>query len=166
MNDEQKILIGIITGAHGIGGLVKVESLSDFPGRFASGNRFWLDKKGEVTVEKSSPHKGALLVKFQGIDDREAAEALYQGRLYIRREEVAPLSDGHYYHFQLVGLNVIEQGQKIGVIKEVMLSAANDIFVMEKIGGGEILIPALKAMVKKIDLKTQEMIVELPEGLE
>jgi len=106
-----------------------------------------------------------LLTKFVGVDDRDAAEGLRNCELVIDPQSAPQLPEGEYYHFQLEGLEVIENGINLGRIKEILSYSANDIYVVSREDGADILIPALKDIVKNIDLAGGTMTVELPEGL-
>lgn len=160
------VLVGVIGAPHGLRGLIRVESLSDFPSRFAPGSIMWAMPKGNrLQVESSATYGAGLLVKFVGVDDRNAAELLRSARLEIKPEQVVPLPEGEYYHFQIAGLVVYEGEKRLGVVREVYPGGAHDLYVVDTDNGGEILIPALKSMVKKIDLAGGKMEVELPPGL-
>lgn len=160
------ILVGVVGAPHGIRGLVRVESLSDFPFRFAPGSIMRAMPAGkQLEVESSAPYNAVLLVKFVGIDDRNAAELLRSARLEIGPEQVVPLPEGEYYHFQIAGLTVYEGAERLGVVREVIPGSAHDLYMVDKDDGGELLIPALKKVVKKIDLAGGKMEVELPCGL-
>ena len=182
MQDKTLVLVGVIHGAHGVRGLLKVESLSDNPVRFAMGSRLYAyihmaevgrgainraqlaDKNSCLLIVKSAtPHQGRLLLAFEGIESREEAEALVGARL-LAEPDAAPLPEGQYYHYQLAGLAVYEYGEYIGKITEILSRPANDIYVMQNEAGEEIWIPALKAVVKKIDLEAGRMEVALQKG--
>jgi len=167
-DNENDLLIGRIVVAHGVKGVVKIESYSDYPGRFKKGNRFFVQGKDTKLVidTVSFDGKQGFLVKFIGIDDRDQAEKLRNTILTVPKEEAAPLKKGEYYFWQLIGMEVREKGEKIGNIKEIIPNLANDIYLMEKSGGGEVMIPALKSVIKDIDIEKGVMSVELPAGLD
>jgi 16S rRNA processing protein RimM len=167
MSKKYEITVGKILSAFGIKGQVKVQSVSDFPQRFAVGNSLFAQNAGrELRIESAAWHGQNLLLKFAGIEDRTAAEALGQSLLLIEKEQVAPLPEGHYYHFQIVGLQVYEKEKKLGVVSEVLSNTANDIYVVEKTEGGQLLLPALKSVIKEISPESGKMQVELPPGLD
>jgi len=166
MGDE-KIKVGKVLSPHGVKGQFKVEVLSDFPGRFTPSSQLWSEALGEtVKVEAASWHGETLLLSLSGISDRDAAAKLTGTYLYIGKERLAPLPPGRYYHFQLLGLQVRQRGQLLGTVSDVLPYTANDIYAVKKEDGGELLLPALKSVVKNIDLNAGVMEVELPEGLE
>lgn len=175
---RENITVGKIRGLHGVKGYLKVESFSDYALRFSPGSVFLTENKSQtaldkpnpavpekLVVEASSAGGKRLLVKFAGIDDRNSAEILKGLLLLIPESEVAPLPQGRYYHWQLEGLDIWEKGVNLGKLKNVQENAANDLFIVEKNGGGSFMIPASKEIVKKIDLERRIMEVELPQGL-
>jgi 16S rRNA processing protein RimM len=103
-------------------------------------------------------------MSFAEIKSREAAGALLGAEL-MAEPDAASLPAGQYYHYQLLGLAVYEQGIYLGRVIEILSRPANDIYIMQEEKGGEIWIPALKSVVKNIDLTAGRMEVELPEGL-
>ena len=167
------VLVGLIHGAHGVRGLIKVESLSDNPARFAAGSRLyavqWSVVSGQcsdktprpLTVISATPHKSRLLIAFEGVASREQAEALLGAQL-MAEPDAALLPEGQYYHYQLAGLAVYERGEYIGKITDILSRPANDVYVIQNEAGEEIWIPALKSVVKKVDLEAGRMEVELP----
>ena len=164
-NDKDAILVGVIIAPHGVAGAVSAESLSDNPRRFIAGAQFFDEAGHSYTLEKSSPHKGRLLLLFQGIHSRDEAEALRGIKLYISASDSAPLPEGEYYHYQLIGLQVKENGQPIGRLEDILAYSANDVFLVRTTDGRELLLQALKSVVKKIDIAAGYMDVEIPEGL-
>lgn len=167
---EKMIAVGEITGAHGIKGLVKVASLTDFPGeRFAPGSELYLAKTGQkVTVLSAGVHKGLYLLGLSGIEDRDAAQALLHTYLQVPQSCLPELPQGEYYHFQLIGLQVYEGDKHLGELTEVMQTGANDVYVITAPGGrkqAEILLPALKSCILGVDTAAGKMTVKIPEGL-
>lgn len=167
---DKMINVGEITGAHGIKGQVKVESLTDFPDvRFAPGSELFCAKLGKtVTVEAAGQHKGLYLLSLSGVDDRDVAQSLLHTYLQVSVDELPKLPEGEYYHFQLIGLDVFEGEKLLGKITEVMQTGANDVYVITAQAGGkpdEILLPALKDCILGVDLAAGRMDVKIPEGL-
>lgn len=161
------IMVGEISGAHGIRGQVKVESLTDFPERrFAPGAEVYIEKQRRwAKVQSSGLHKGLYLLGLEGIADRDTAQSLLHTYICIAREELEELPEGEYYHFQLVGLRVYEEERLLGELVEVMQTGANDVYVIRDGQGAEILLPALKSCILQVDLAAGLMRVRIPEGL-
>lgn len=169
-NKTQMIMVGEITGAHGIKGQVKVESLTDYPEtRFAPGAELYLEaERRTVKVLSASQHKGLYLLSLEGVDDRDAAQKLLHTYLSVSQDELPELPEGEYYHFQLVGLAVYEGETLLGELTEVMQTGANDVYVIKCVPGSkqtEILLPALKSCILGVDLGAGRMDVRIPEGL-
>lgn len=169
MDNEELIIIGRIVGTHGYKGTVKVESQTDFPQRFNDLKTIKLlhaKKTVEMVVEACGQHKGLILMKLQGIESKEEAQLYRNALLCINEEEIYPLPEGYYYHFQLVGLAVydMEKGY-LGTLKEVLETGANDVYVVDSEAFGEILIPALKQVILEVDLTAKKMQIKLLDGL-
>ena len=177
MQDNDLILVGVVHGAHGVRGLLKVESLSDNPARFTSGRRLYVrmpeagGKRPEkheglqpLTVVSASEHSGKLLLACEEIASREAASTLLGAEL-MAEPDAALLPAGQYYHYQLLGLTVYEHGENMGKITEILSRPANDVYVIQNEAGEETWIPALKTVVKNIDLDSKRMEIKLPQGL-
>ena len=106
------------------------------------------------------------MLRLAGIEDRNAAEKLRGLRLYVDESEIEPLPEGSWYWFQLLGLTVTEKGRTLGEIAEILPYTANDVYVVQRQNKKDLLIPALKDVVKQVDLERKTMEVELPAGLE
>ncbi len=165
---EEYIGIGKILKPQGHNGAVRVLPLTDYPDRFNKMSRVLVRLKNnrqEFNIENVYPHKKYLIIKFEEIQDMDAAERFKGGILEITRSELMPLEEGSYYIFDIIGLKVFNiGGELLGEITEVLQTGANDVYVLET-GDRPILIPALKHVVKEIDLSGRKMVVELPRGL-
>jgi 16S rRNA processing protein RimM len=165
------LAIGRISAAHGIRGEVKVEVLTDFPERFKPGAHTFLgvgtddQEARSARIVAARPHKGGLLVKLDIVPDRNAAELLRDQYLLIPEAEAMPLGEHENYLHDLIGLQVeTADGQPLGTLTEILITKANDVYVVDG-PGGEILLPALRDVVLRVDLPTRRMIVALPAGL-
>lgn len=167
--DDNRVSIGKVTGAYGVKGWVKVFPLTDFPERFKTLKDVYCNYNGVVqllAVEASRPHQQGYLLKFKGIDNPEQARLLYNALLQIDEADVYPLPAGVYYHFQLQGLQVYDHKLgHLGTLSEILETGANDVYVVDSPRFGEILIPALKAVIRKVDLESGRMEVALLPGL-
>lgn len=169
MDTGDLVNIGRIVGSHGYKGTVKVEPLTDFMQRFKDLKKvkvYKAKKIEEMTVESCSPYKDLLLMKLQGISNKEEAHAYRNALLCVDEDEVYPLPEDYYYHFQLLGL-AVNDAQKgyLGTIIEVLETGANDVYVVDSPTYGEILIPALKQVILKVDPEAGTMQVKLLDGL-
>ena len=161
------IAVGRITRAHGIKGEVVVQPLSEVPSRFDAGSRLFLreDDRDPLTVTGTRAHRGRLLVTFEGVRDRDQAEGLAGSFLFVPSESAPPLPEGEYWTHELVGCDVLtEDGRALGPIREIIHTSANDVWVTES-NEGETLIPALRDIVKHVDLAGRRVIVRDVAGL-
>lgn len=164
------ITVGVVAAAHGVRGEVRIFPTTDFPKRLLGlGEAHLLGSSGRrpVRVEGARPHaRGLFVMKLSGVDDRDAAEALRGAELQVRREEAMPLPEGRYYVFELIGCRVEEvDGTEIGRLVDVITTAANDVYVVQSSERGEILIPAVRQVVRSVLPDEGRIVVDLPPGL-
>lgn len=166
-----RVKIGKILGPHGVQGEFRVLPLTDFPARFKTLTDAFLEDGRPVIVESARPHKQFYLLKLKGIDTPEAILPLRNMALEVERHAVVKLPPGHYFVFDLIGMQVFtETEEALGVISDVLETGSNDVYVVdqkpkEHKKKPQILIPALKSVVLEINVAAKKMIVRLPEGL-
>ncbi|MDR1702226.1 MAG: ribosome maturation factor RimM [Sporomusaceae bacterium] len=164
MKTPELFFVGKIIAPHGVRGDVRIIPLTDFPERFASLKEVYLDDAQVAVIEQVRPHQNFFLVKFKGVETMDAAETLRGKLLKVRREDLVPLPEGHYYIFDIIGLKVFtETDELLGEITDVLETGSNDVYVVEQQGKPQLLLPALKEVVKKIDLENKRVIVRLQE---
>lgn len=165
---EEYITVGEIVGTHGYRGAVRLIPHTDFPERFKELGEITVLLRGRrrvFAIEDSFVHRRFVILKLRGVDSMDAARELRGGLLQITRDRVRPLPPGHYYLFQIIGLDVYEVGgEYLGRVVDVIKTGANDVYVVRG-GKGEILIPALKNVVREVDPGRGRMTVALPPGL-
>lgn len=163
-----KVTIGRISRARGIKGEMVVLPLTDDPRRYLQLERVTISKEGnarEFEVEAVRELKGKILLRLKQVDSPEEAKKLVGGFVEIGREKMVKLPQGRHFVFDIVGLEVVTtQGLRIGKIKEVISLPANDVYVVQG-EGKQHNIPALKDVVKRIDLQKGQMIIQPMEGL-
>ena len=163
--------VGKIVNTHGIRGDVRVMPTTDFVvERFAKGQDLYLQQAGEplkLIVESARQHKGFILVKFVGYDNINDVQAFRDHELMVSGKDQQPLEDGQYYYHQIIGLSVkTVDGEELGTIKEILSPGANDVWVVQRDGKKDLLLPVIDDVVKDVDLDAGEVTVELMEGLE
>lgn len=163
--------VGKIVNTHGIRGDVRVIPTTDFVAeRFAKGQDLYLQQAGEplkLIVESARQHKGFILVKFVGYDNINDVQAFRDHELMVSGKDQQPLEDGQYYYHQIIGLSVkTVDGEELGIIKEILSPGANDVWVVQRDGKKDLLLPVIDDVVKDVDLDAGEVTVELMEGLE
>lgn len=162
--------VGVIINVHGLGGETKVELHTDFPDRFAPGAVLYMGEELQpVTIVGARPHKGHMLLRFDGVDTREEADALRGYWLFVPEEEAGDLDDGTYWIHDLVGLTVRDEaGVELGKLTDVLVTGANDVYLIKpvkELGVRELLLPALASVVLDVDLENGVMTVAIPPGL-
>ena len=161
---RQPVTVGLILAPHGIRGELKVRPLTDFPERFEAGSRLWLNGE-ERMVERGRWAGRSVILKLQGLDTRNEAEALRGGELTI--PEVAELEEeGVYYLHDIIGLSVVDAaGEPLGKLEEVFSTGSNDVYVVRG-EQGELLLPALDDVITLVDIAGGRIVVDVPEGIE
>ncbi len=149
---------GEIVTTHGVRGEVKVLSWLDSPEMLCEFDRCRIAEKTYI-MESCRVQKTCNLVKLQGVDTMEAAQALRGKTLQLYREDI---SEDVIFGAELIGVEVFCEGKKIGEITEVLDYPGNAVYV---IGGGEYMIPAVKEFVLSTDIEKNEMQVRLIEGM-
>jgi 16S rRNA processing protein RimM len=120
----------------------------------------------EKTVESAFVQRNRIVLKLEGIDTPEQAGQLRGALLQVSRQELWPLQDGAYYHFEIIGLKVVTvDGAALGEVAEILTTGGNDVYAVRDGMGKEHLVPALKSVVKEIDTGAGLMIIEPPPGL-
>lgn len=152
-----EIIIGKLGKARGLDGTLKIIPLTDFEGRFD--DLVSVSVGGKVMhVEKIQHIGGEIFVKFAGVESREAAKPLTNKFLTVPRAEAAPLDEGEFYTFDIIGCEVYDSAGKIGKVVNIFKTGSNDVF--QVVGESERLIPALKSVVKIIDVANKKIVVD------
>ncbi|MCX4236740.1 ribosome maturation factor RimM [Streptomyces sp. NPDC020707] len=165
-----QLVVARVGRAHGIKGEVTVEVRTDEPElRLAPGAVLATDpaSAGPLTIETGRVHSGRLLLRFAGVRDRNGAEALRNTLLIadVDPDEV-PEDPDEYYDHQLMDLDVVlKDGTEVGRITEISHLPSQDLFVVERADGTEVLIPFVEEIVVEIDLKEQRAVIDPPPGL-
>jgi 16S rRNA processing protein RimM len=167
MTDATLIAIGKAVAPHGVRGDVRVVPLTDFPDRFLTMKKVRLEDGRVLDIESAKYHKQFVLLKFRGLDDRNAVENLRGKLLMVDRDGLVKLPAGHYYIFDIIGLKVFdESGAALGTVTDVLATGANDVYIAEQEGQKPLLIPALKDVVREIDVPGGRITVRLQEEWE
>ena len=161
----QKLEIGQIVNTFGIKGFVKVNPFTDDITRFEELKKIYI-KNEQYEIEEVKYHKNMVLLKIKGIDKIEDAESLRNMYIEIDRADGRKLEENEYYIVDLIGLEVYsDDGKKLGILDDVYNTGSNDIYVVKDELGKQILLPAIKDVIKNIDLNEKKMTVHLLEGL-
>jgi 16S rRNA processing protein RimM len=158
---------GRVVRPHGVRGDVLVEASPDLAGNLEAGAIVYLGPTHRrTTIETFRPHQGRYLVRFEGSLDRPSAEALRGLTVSILAENAAPLADGAFYYWQIVGLKVFAEDEAyLGNVTRVLETGANDVYVVSREDSSELLLPAISSVVLAVDLDSGRMSVRLIPGL-
>ena len=160
---EGRIVIGRVGAPHGIRGDLRIIPLTDFPERFTALREVMVGDE-LLHIEQMKPQGKNILMRFREYGVREEAQRLTGRLLTVAREEAAPLDEGEYYVFDIVGLTVYdEEDNELGSVENVLRTGSNDVYAVRSEDGRELLIPALRAVVQSIDVPSGRMTVRLPE---
>jgi len=161
------LVVGKLRRPHGVHGEMQMEVLTDFPERLTPGSVVYASPDYRALHLRSVRQHGSLLrVAFEEYSTPETVGELRNQLLFVRTDDRPPLPSGEYYHHELIGLQVLdEEGKAIGILSEIMVTGANDVYVVQPESGAEILIPAIEETIREIDLIAGEMRVHLLPGL-
>lgn len=159
------IPIGQIVAPRGLGGELKVAMIAE-PEQFLALRRVYLGEGlTPFEVEQARLFHGQALLRLRGIADRDAAEAWREAIVYMLRQDATPLAEGEYYYRQIEGLTVLTaEGENLGQVVEIIATGANDVYVVRG-SSGEILLPAIRQVILRVDLQAGTLLVKLLEGL-
>ena len=159
------VVVGVVAGASGIRGEIKVKTMTDFPDRFAVGNVLYLDGES-MRLQSAKWNRHGVVLKLDLVNDRTHAQSLYKTPLMISATELEPLPKGSYYHFEIIGIEVwTEDVECLGIVKEIIATGSNDVYVIDSLKGKDILVPATGNVVVNVDILKNRMVVQLPQGL-
>ncbi|WP_459076776.1 ribosome maturation factor RimM [Herbivorax alkaliphila] len=163
--------IGKIINTRGIRGELKIIPLTDNPKRFDKLQWVYISSNISENMEKYyiehvKYHKNFVYLKFKEIDNLNDAEKFKDLYIIIDRKDSVNLPEGSYFMCDLIGMNVIDQSEKVlGKLKDVLKTGSNDVYIVKDEDENEILIPALKSVVKNISIEKNKIVVSLPQGL-
>jgi 16S rRNA processing protein RimM len=167
-NETDWATIGQVVALFGVHGELKVRPLTDIPNRFAELKTVYVGTNHtRYSIQSVRPYKGDMIVlKLSGIDDANAAESLRNHDLSIPLSELATLPPDSYYQHDILGLRVLTlEGQEIGHIVEIIVTGSNDVYSVKQPHGPHVLIPAIKDVIKQIDLIRRTMHIDPLPGL-
>lgn len=161
------MLMGVITGAHGVRGEVRVKSFTGEPAAIAAYGPLE-DERGarRFNLALCGTVRGMLIARLEGVADRNAAERLKGTQLYLRRAALPPPAEEEYYHADLIGLAVeLTNGGTLGRVRAVHDFGAGDSLEVEKPDGKVVVVPFTETVVPVVDIAGGRLVVDPPEGL-
>lgn len=166
---EKYLEIGQIVNTFGIKGQVKIVPFTDDITRFDELKEIYVEKKNELKlfqIEQVNYKKNMVILKLKGIETVEEAEKLRNCYLKIDRKDAKKLPKDTYFIVDLIGLDVYtDEGKLIGKVDDIYNAGSSDIYVVKDELGKQILLPAIKDVLKEVDLENQKIIVHLIKGL-
>ena len=166
---DECLVIGQIVNTNGLKGMVKVNPFTDDMMRFEELEDLYIQYKGnlkKVKIEQVRYQKNQVLLKLEGINSIEEAENYRNCYLKIHRKDARNLEEDMYFIADLIGLEVYtNQNELLGKLDDVFSTGSNDVYVVKDQNGKQILLPAIKEVIKQIDLKNKKITVELINGL-
>lgn len=163
---DGRVVIGKAGAPHGLKGELRVIPLTDFPERFESLREVLIGER-IFHVERVHYHRQFVLLTLAECSSREAAAKLTGELLRVARKDAAPLAEGEFYTFDIIGLAVLDMDSKrLGAVSHVLKTGSNDVYVVKKPDGAELLVPALKKVVREINIAEGFLRVDLQEELD
>ena len=175
INENEWLVVGLITSSHGINGKIKVKSLSDFEERFTKPGVRWIQKEKEIPSKFElvsgfkQPGKESFIISFKGISTRNQAEKLKKHKILVKENDLPKLKNKEFHLSELVNLKVkILENKELKIIGEVinLENEKNNLLVIQLlINQKKVLIPFVEEIVPIIDLKNNFLIIKPPKGL-
>jgi len=161
------LAIGYLRRPHGVQGEIIMDLHTDFPDRIKSGRKVYIGEKYEAfTIGSARVHGNGLLVKLRGFDSPETAGRFRNQWVYVKSTEVPALPEGQHYKHELIGLTVMtDNGDKLGILNEVLETGANDVYVVVKEDGKDILLPAIPDVILEVNMNDKVVKVHIIDGL-
>lgn len=163
------LIIGQLTNTHGVKGELKATTSTDDPKRFLKLKWVYIDKNGSLekyNITSVKFFKQFVILKFEGVDSIEAAEKLKGFCLKVDRANAVKLPKDSFFIADIIGMQVYDENNELlGELLDVIATGSNDVYIVKNKEGKEILIPALKSVVKEILLDERRISVILPKGL-
>lgn len=157
--------IGQIVNTFGIKGMVKIKPFSDNIERFNNLEKIYIKNKSgqtEYKIQEVKYHKNMVLMKLEGIENPEQADLLRNSYLIVDREKEKPLEKGTYYIVDMIGLEVYtDENELLGTLEDIYNTGSSDIYVVKNELGKQVLLPAIKDVIKNIDMENRKITVHL-----
>ena len=168
---DDLVLIGTVKKVRGIKGDLKVQPMSDIPGRFSELSEVLIKFKQSAgvegyKVEKAEPVNDYVVLKLKGIDSFDSAASLVGGEVMVHDSQRGVPEPGSYFVDSLIGMHVTDsEGSEVGVVEDLLSNFTQSILVIRSDNGRQFQIPFVSAFVKDVDLDAKKIRVELIEGL-
>jgi 16S rRNA processing protein RimM len=166
-SDPELVMLATIGAPHGVRGEVRVKAFTADPAALGAYRPLATADGRTFEVERLRPTGNMLVVKFAGIDDRDAAEAVNGVELFVERSALPPAEPEEFYHADLIGLDAVSPaGERLGTVVAVQNFGAGDILEIAPERGATLLVPFTKSAVPEIDLAAGRLVVVPPAEIE
>jgi 16S rRNA processing protein RimM len=173
VSDPRRVVIGRITGEHGLRGAVQIRFSGDGPENLLRASKVTIGSRVDdpqaisMEVESTIPGRSnEVRMTLAGVEGREAARRLRGRFVMVEAGQLEPLAEGEFYEFQLVGCRVEgENGEEIGTVREIWSTGASNLLGVENDEGGQHLIPTGGDFLREVDLEEQRIVVKIVSGL-
>lgn len=165
---NEYLAVGKVVNTHGVKGELKVMPMTSDLSRFEYLYFVTVKQDGEYReyrVKNCRLHKKFVLVSLNGVENMNEAEKFKGLELLVHRRHAKPLDEDEFYICDIIGMEVYEGDTLLGILTDVLETGSNDVYVITDSNKKEILIPAIKSVVEKVDLENMRMHVKIPEGL-
>jgi 16S rRNA processing protein RimM len=162
---DARVMVGVIVGAHGVRGAVRIKPFTAEPAAVAAYGPVEDEAGGRrFSVRVIGEGKGVVVAKLEGVEDRDAADALKGLRLFVTRAALPAAGADEFYHADLLGLEAVTlDGNRLGRVRAVHEYGAGDSIELELADGGSLIVPFTKAAVPEVDLAGGRLVVDPPE---
>jgi 16S rRNA processing protein RimM len=167
---EKLYTVGIIANTHGIRGELKIVPQTDFPERFDKGSALVIvdpqNKQTPVTIQTARLHKNTYIVKFDNFNNINEVEKYKGSLLKVEEKYLEDLGEDEYYYHEIKGCTVVtDEGEELGTITEILSPGANDVWVVNRPKGKQVLLPVIDDVVLSVDVTNKIVKIHLMEGL-
>ena len=166
---EGYLEIGQIVNTNGLKGFLKVKHLTDDITRFEKLKTIYIQKAKELIgfkIQEVKYNKQSVLLKLEGIDDITEAEKYKNFYIKISKENAVELEKNSYFIVDIIGCQVYtDENEYLGNVVDVFQTGSNDVYTLKNSEGKEILIPAIKEVIKNVDIKNKKIVIHLMDGL-
>tara|TARA_S200000501_G_C20471287_1_gene589550 strand:- start:48 stop:587 length:540 start_codon:yes stop_codon:yes gene_type:complete len=175
INDNEWLVVGLITSPHGINGKLKVKSLSDFTERFTKPGKRWVQKDNEIPSELElisgfkQPGKESFIISFKEINNRNQVESLKGYKILVQINDIPKLGKEEFHLTELLDLKVkILENNQLQIVGKVinLENEKNNLLVIKLFKNNkEILVPFVKEIIPEVNIKNKFLIINPPPGL-
>ena len=161
------VLLGVVIGAQGLKGEVKVKAFTETPQKLAAYGPLHTKDGKSFRVKSVRENKDAAVVALEGVDDRDAAEMLKGAELFIPRSALPQTDAGEFYHADLVGLRAEDtEGRAMGTVRALHNFGAGDVIELVRDDGDEVFLPFTREVAQEIDMDGGRIVIAAPEEIE